>query len=223
MEKILRGYIFRMYPNKNQQILIEKSFGTSRYIYNYFLEKSKEYYMNAYEYIKELPSLTKENNWLKEVDGCLLRTSIFDLDNAYQKQRKERKGILKFKNKYQSRQSYRTNNIINHYKEKTYESIKLDLEKRTITLPKLKEIKIKGYRNLKRINGRIISATIYKEADKYYVSLCLEEEVITPLFIPASIVGIDVGIKELVVTSEGKIYKNQKQIKKYEEKIKGLN
>ncbi len=223
MEKILRGYIFRMYPNKNQQILIEKSFGTSRYIYNYFLEKSKEYYMNAYEYIKELPSLTKENNWLKEVDGCLLRTSIFDLDNAYQKQRKERKGILKFKNKYQSRQSYRTNNIINHYKEKTYESIKLDLEKRTITLPKLKEIKIKGYRNLKRINGRIISATIYKEADKYYVSLCVEEEVITPLFIPASIVGIDVGIKELVVTSEGKIYKNQKQIKKYEEKIKGLN
>ena len=111
-----------------------------------------------YKCIKELPSLTKENNRLKEIDSRLLRTSIFDLDNAYQKQRKT-----------------------------------------------------KEHSNSK-VNIRV---------DKYYVSLYVEE-VITPLSIPASIVGIDVEIKELVVTSNGKIYEKQKQIKKYEEKIKDL-
>lgn len=224
MTKQLKGYIFRMYPNIEQQVLIEKSFGTSRYIYNYFLDKSiKDKNMNAYNYIKELPQLSKENSWLKEVDSCLLRTSIFDLDNAYQKMYKEEKSFPNFKSKNRSRNSYRTNNITSMYKGKQYESIKLDLEKRIIKLPKLKEVKIKGYRNLKKINGRIINATIYKEANKYYVSICVEEEIIIPTLIPTSIIGIDVGIRDLVITSEGKIYGNPKQIKKYEDKIKGLN
>ncbi len=224
MTKQLKGYIFRMYPNTKQQQLIEKSFGTSRYIYNYFLNKSiKNKNMNAYNTIKELPNLSKEKVWLKEVDSCLLRSGIFDLENAYEKMYKEKKGFPKFKSKNRSRNSYRTNNITSMYKGKQYESIKLDLERRIIKLPKLKEVNIRGYRKLKQINGRIINATIYKEANRYYVSVCVEEEVIAPSFIPTSIIGIDVGIKDLVITSEGKIYKSPKQIKKYEEKIKGLN
>ena len=94
MEKVLKGYKFRMYPNNEQKILIEKSFGCSRYIYNYFLNLSKEKTsIKAFDYIKELPKLIEENEWLKEVDSCLLRTSIFDLENAYQKhcQRKDGK------------------------------------------------------------------------------------------------------------------------------------
>lgn len=224
MSSILKGYVFRMYPNIEQQTLIEKSFGISRYIYNHFLEKNlNEQCRNVYSNIKELPQLTKENSWLKEVDSCLLRNSLFDLENAYQKHNKEKKGYPQFKSKNKSRNSYRTNNITSIYKGTKYESIKLDLEARTIKLPKLKEIKIRGYRNLKEIKGRIINATIYKEANKYYVSICVEEEVIKPILTPTNIVGIDVGIKDLVITSEGKIYKNPKQIKKYENKIKGLN
>ena len=207
MEKQLRGYIFRMYPTKEQQVLIEKSFGTSRYIYNHFLEESiKLGKMNAYELIKKIPELTKENIWLKEVDSCLLRSSIFDLDKAYQKRDKEEKGLPKFKSKNKSRKSYRTNT----YKNKKYESIKLDLERKTITLPKLKEVKVRGYRKLNKINGRIINVTVYKEADKYYVSVCAKEVVIAPAIIPSSIVGIDVGIKNLAITSDGKIYNNLK-------------
>ena len=53
MEKILKGYVFRMYPTKEQKILIEKSIGTSRFIYNHFLSVSKETKINAYEYIKQ--------------------------------------------------------------------------------------------------------------------------------------------------------------------------
>ena len=224
MEKQLRGYIFRMYPTKEQQVLIEKSFGTSRYIYNHFLEESiKLGKMNAYELMKKIPELTKENIWLKEVDSCLLRSSIFDLDNAYQKRDKEEKGLPKFKSKNKSRKSYRTNNVTSTYKDKKYESIKIALNNKTITLPKLKEVKIRGYRKLNKINGRIINATIYKEADKYYVSICVEEAVIVPTFVPTSIVGVDVGIKNLAILSDGTIYKNPKQIEKYEKKIKGLN
>ena len=64
------------------------------------------------------------------------------------------------------------------YKDKVYENIKIDLINKTITLPKLKEIKIRGYRNLKEINGRIINATIIKEKDnRYYVSLVVEEQI----------------------------------------------
>ena len=169
LDKQLKGYVFRIYPNRNQKQLIDKSFGVNRFIYNYFLEKSKQEKMSAYEFIKKIPELTKQYEWLKEVDSCLLRTSIFDLDNAYQKYLKKCGEEPKFKSKNKSRNSYRTNNIINKYKSTTYESIKVDLEKRIITLPKLKEIEIRGYRKLKEIKGRIISATIYKEANKYYV------------------------------------------------------
>ena len=223
MDKILKGYIFRMYPNDTQRELIHKSFGVSRFIYNHFLEQSKTNKKSAYDYIKELPELMKEYDWLKEVDGCLLRTSIFNLENAITKHYKEKTGMPNFKSKNRSRKSYRTNNIIGTYKNHNYETIKLDLNKRIIKLPKLKEVTIKGYRNLNKIDGKIINATIYQEANKYYVSICVEENIIKSEFIPNNIVGIDLGIKNLVITSDGTIYNNQKYIEKYEKKIKGLN
>ena len=89
-----------------------------------------------------------------------------------------------------------------------------------IKLPKLKEVAIKGYRNLKQINGKIINATIHKEVNKYYVSICVEEYIISPIVIPKTIIGIDLGIKNLVITLDGKVYDNQKYIQKCEKKIK---
>ena len=69
MEKVLKGYVFRMYPNQKQTELIEKSLGISRYIYNYFLNKNQnKKYFNPFNHIKELPSLCSENKWLKEVE-----------------------------------------------------------------------------------------------------------------------------------------------------------
>ena len=222
MGKILRGYVFRLYPTKEQTILIEKSIGCSRFIYNYFLGISKEEKINACNYIKKLPELIDKYLWLKEVDSCLLRCSIFNLDNAYQKYFKEKKGLPKFKSKTRSRQSYRTNNITSNYKGKTYNSIELDLNKKIIKLPKLKEVAIKGYRDLKQIKGKIINATVYKEANKYYVSVCVEEYINQPIITPNTIIGLDLGIKNLIITSDGKVYDNQRYIQKYEKKIKGL-
>lgn len=110
MEKLLKGYVFRMYPTKQQQILIEKSFGTSRYIYNYFLDKHQgKKYINAFNCIKELPALSEHNPWLKEVDCCLLRTSIFNLEDSFKRYSNKLSGYPKFKRKNKSRKSYQIN------------------------------------------------------------------------------------------------------------------
>ena len=86
LEKVLKGYTFRLYPNEEQKILIEKSFGCYRYIYNYFLDKTNgKKYIKTFDYIKDLPLLSKEKEWLKEVDSCLLRCSIFNLEDAINK------------------------------------------------------------------------------------------------------------------------------------------
>ena len=222
MENIIKGYIFRLYPNLEQQQLIEKSFGCSRFIYNYFLNKYPNY-INAYNCCNELKELTEEYDWLKEVDSCLLRASIFNLDNAFKRYKSNLGDKPNFKSKNKSKNSYKTNNITSIYKGKTYNSIKIDLQNNIITLPKLKEIKIRGCRKLKEIKGNIKNATIYKEAGKYYVSITVEEVIELPKLIPTKIVGIDLGIKDLIVRSDGIVVGNKKIIEKYERKIKGLN
>ena len=203
--KILKGYVFRLYPTKEQEQLINKTIGCSRFIYNYFLDdKRKEYKKtgkskSAYDQIKLIPSLSKEYPFLKEVDSCALRNSIFNLEDAY-KRFFDGNGYPKFKARG-VHESYKTNNIKSSYKGTNYNSIKLDLKNKTITLPKLKEVKIRGYRNKEVIPGEIKSAVIKKDAGKYYVSVLIEEELIRPAFIPNSIIGIDLGIKDLIVTS----------------------
>lgn len=224
---IHKAYKFRMYPNNDQQELINKTFGCTRLVYNYYLNQQQELYKNekkklsCYDCIKDLKNLSNEKEFLKEVDSMALRTSLFDLDDAYNRFFKENKGYPKYKSKY-GKNSYRTNLITSTYHGNTYTNIKLDLENKIIKLPKLKEVKIRGYRNLKEINGRIINATINKEADKYYVSVCVEEEIIVPEFTPTSIVGIDLGIKDLVITSNFDKYQNERIIEKYEKRLKRL-
>ena len=216
--KINKVYKFRLYPSNEQKILINKTFGCTRLVYNYYLNKKQELYKNekknlsSYDCIKDLKNLYIEYPFLKEVDSMSLRCALFDLDNSYQKFFKERMGYPKYKSKF-DKNSYRTNFITNAYKNKIYENIKLDLINKTITLPKLKEVKIRGYRNLKNIQGRIINATISKEKDnKYYVSVVFDQEVEEKKIISNKIIGLDLGIKDLVITSDGKKYDNNKTI-----------
>ncbi len=98
MEKVLRGYIFRLYPSNKQIELIEKSFGCYRYIYNYFLDKNKNY-INKFKACKEIPELMTENVWLKEVDSCLLRCSIFNLEDSFKRYKNKLSEYPKFKSK----------------------------------------------------------------------------------------------------------------------------
>ena len=219
-----KAYKFRLYPNDNQKILINKTFGCTRFIYNHFLNKCKENkFIKAYDMCKELKELVLDYPFLKEVDSMALRCSIFNLEDSYKNYFSKRSAYPSFKNKF-SKQSYRTNCITSVYKNKKYSNIKIDIKERMIRVPKLGLVKIRGYRNLNELTDRIINITIEKEkTNKYYVSVITEKEEETPKKItPTSIVGIDLGIKDLVVTSDGEKYPNPKEINKREKRLKRM-
>ena len=220
-----KAYKFRIYPNEQQKVLLNKSFGCVRFVYNHYLSLSiKDGYKSKNIYIKDyVNNLKSEYPFLTEIDSIVIRQSIFNLDNAYQNFFKTKHGYPKFKSKY-TKNSYTTSAVYRNYKDKKYCNIELDLIKNQIKLPKIKWIKVRGYRNLDAINGRIISATISRESnEKYYVSLLYElPELKSKKKSNESIVGIDLGIKKLITLSDGTTYENNKYILKYEKRIKRL-
>ncbi len=224
---VYKAYKFKLNPTKEQTILLNKSFGSSRFIYNYYLDKKKSMYeKDNKNYLlvdmkKDLKVLYTEYEWLKEVDSTLLRTTLEHLDKAFEDFYKKKTGFPKYKSKL-SKNSYTTTCIRSSYKGNEYENIKLDLKSRTIKLPKVGNVMIQGYRNLKENKFKIKNATISKECNKYYVSLCVEEELTPKTFILKNVIGIDLGVKDLVVTSDGLKYKALDNIKKYDKKLKGL-
>lgn len=227
--KIYKAYKFRMYPNNEIKSKLNSFIGTSRFIYNYYLDKKDRYYnelkinYNIKDMKKDVKYLNNNYEWLKEVDSCILRTTIDDLDRSYTNFFEKRSNHPNYKSR-NNHDTYRTVAIRSSYKGNDYCNIKVDLEKRIIKLPKLPNIKIRGYRNLKTFNDKkIINVTISKEANKYYASVLVEENIVERPFILNKAVGIDLGVKNLVITSDGIKYNAMKKIELYEKKIKGLN
>lgn len=220
-----KAYKFRLYPNDEQKILIHKIFGCKRFIYNYYLTLIRETkYMNAKVCINDYTkNLKYQYPFLTEVDSIIIRQSLFHLEDAFQKFFNKNGGYPKYKSKY-SRNSYHISAIYHEYKDKQYCNIEVDLQQKQIKLPKLNWIKIKGYRNLKSIFGRIISTIISKEANgKYYVSIVYEIPTTSNSYIvPNNIVGLDLGIKKLITLSDNTEFENNKYILKYEKRIKRL-
>ena len=221
---IYKAYKFRIYPNREQKIMIDKTFGCTRFIFNKFLSERKTKYeeskikLSAYDELKELTDLKKENKWLKEVDSCALQKCVFNLDDAF-KNFFHGNGYPKFKAKGEH-EIYTKNNILNEYKNVKYESIRIDFKNKVITLPRLKKVEFRGYRTTKEIVGKIKSATISKDANKYFVSVLVEVPFIKPTINLTSIVGLDLGIKDFIVTSNGEKLKNE--VKVNEKRLKGL-
>lgn len=219
-----KAYKLRIYLTDLQRELIEKTFGCTRYIYNNFLAERKNKYeesktkVHVYEQLKKLTDLKREKEWLREIDSCALQASVYNLDNAFQGFF-HGKGYPKFRAKG-VHESFRTNNTLSTYKNKKYETIRIDFNKRIITLPKLKEVKFRGYRTTKEMVGKIKSATISKDANKYFVSVLVEVPFIKPIINPTSVIGLDLGIKDFIVTSNGEKLKNE--VKVNEKRLKGL-
>ena len=221
--EIYKAYKFRLYPTDDQRILIHKTFGCSRFVYNYYLNYQKENGVKkSFDLCKDLKELEKTHKYLKEVDSCALRCSIFNLEDGFNNFFEKRSEYPKFKSKF-ARQSYRTNCIRSNYKGKEYNNVELDLLTRNIKLPKLGKVKIRGYRNKDKIDGKILNATISRDAtNKYYVSVVVVEDILIEKVTPTNIVGIDLGIKDLVITSDGTKYSNEKVLMKYEKRLKRL-
>ena len=219
--KITRAYQFRLYPTKEQEVLIHKTFGCTRFLYNQMLdEKKKDKTLGKYDLFKKIPEYIKNYSFLSEVDSCSLRNSVTDLMVGFDRYYKNLGGYPNYQ-KRGVKESYRTNCNRSSYKGKEYASIEVDLKENTIALPKLKKVKIRGYRKLEKLPGRILNATIKQIGNKYYVSVCVEEEIEIPVLSEKRAIGIDVGIKNMVVTSDGEYYENPDFLKKYERRIQG--
>ena len=219
--KITKAYQFRLYPTKEQEVLIHKTFGCTRFLYNQMLEeKKKDKMLSKFDLFKKIPEYIKNYPFLSEVDSCSLRNSITDLMIGFERYYKKLGGYPNYQ-KRGVKESYRTNCNRSSYKGKEYASIEVDMKEKTITLPKLKKVRIRGYRKLQKLPGRILNATIKQVGYKYYVSVCVEEELEIPVMSEKRAIGIDVGVKNMVVTSDGEYYENPEFLKKYERRIKG--
>lgn len=204
-------YKFRIYPNKQQKELIEKTFGCCRFVYNYFLNKRIKTYeetketLNFYSCCKQLTKLKQELPWLKEVDSTSLQSSLKDLDTAYQNFWELHNGYPKFKSKKNNKNSFRIKM-----------GIKV-IDNKHIQLPKLKSIKCKIS---KEIEGRILSTTICKfPSGKYYLSILVEKPDFEKLELTGSVVGIDLGIKDFCITSDNQKFENPHFLKNLEKKL----
>lgn len=212
---MIKSYKYRIYPNKEQEILIQKTFGCCRFVYNRTLGYRKKLYEDFKESMSKFDCnnyvtkvLKAEYEWLKEVDKFALTNSVYNMDNAYQKFLKERTGFPKFKSKHDNYKSYATNY--------TNENIEVSFVKNRIKLPKLKWIRAKVHRDFA---GKIKSATISQTpSGKYFVSIFVETEHIRMKSV-CNMVGIDLGIKDLLITSNGGKIDNIHTAKKYEGKL----
>lgn len=215
---MLKAYKYRIYPNNEQKAQITKTFGCCRFVYNQTLAYRKEKYENEKKSVSKIDcnnycnrELKKAYEWLKEVDKFALTNAIYNMDCAYQKLFKEHAGYPKFKSKHDNHKSYTTN--------VTNGNLSVDFESGKIKLPKLKQVRAKLHREF---NGQIKSATVSQVASgKYFVSVLVETEQ-KELPHTDNKIGLDLGIKELGITSDGKQYKNPKTIKKYEKTLKKL-
>jgi putative transposase len=217
-----KSYKFRIYPNKEQQILIQKTFGCCRFVYNQYLAKRIELYkedksiMNYNACSNDLKNLKQEYGWLKEVDSVSIQSSLKDLDVAYQnffrrvKQGDKKVGFPHFKSKKDNHKSYKTkftNGNIQVYDSK-------------IKLPKLGLIKCKVS---KQIEGRILNVTISQNpSGKYFVSVCCTDVEIPQYSSTGTVVGIDLGIKEFAITSDEQHIDNPKYLRQSEKKLAKL-
>ena len=222
MNNVEKAYKYRIYPNKQQEELIQKTFGCCRFVYNQYLAKRIELYktdkstLNYNACSNDLRRLKQENEWLKEVDSVSIQSALKDLDVAYQnffrrvKQGDSKAGFPRFKSKKENKKSYKTK----------YTNGNIRVLSNKIKLPKLGLVKCKVS---KQIEGRILNTTISQNpSGKYFVSVCCTDIEIPQYSSTSAVVGIDLGLKEFAITSDGQHIENPKYLFKSQKKFAKL-
>ena len=218
---IYKAFKYRIYPTKEQEILISKHIGSSRFIFNWALAKKIEVYqkenksISRFDLQKELPTMKKSDDfsWLKEVNSQSLQASLENLDKAYTKFFRDKKGFPKFKAKHRSRKSF-----------SIPQSTKVDFKCSRMFVPKFKGgIKVKFHREFQ---GVIKTSTISQNASgKYFVSILVETDDIEIKKSKPNIknaIGLDLGIKTFAVLSDGTEIQSPKHLKNNLERLKVL-
>jgi len=211
LKTIFRTYQFELKPTQEQKVLLDKHFGCIRYVYNYFLNERKEQYQadkKSDNYYKQAATLTElkkkeETAWLKEVNSQSLQFALRCLDTAYVN---FFRGNAKFP-RFKSRKKKNSFTVPQFAK----------LENGRFYAPKFKEgIKVNVHREVK---GEIGKCTLSKTpTGKYFVSI-LSEEQYQPKEKTGAVCGIDLGLKDFAITSDGVKFKNNKYTKQYEKEL----
>lgn len=229
---MLKAYKYRLYPNKAQKELIDKTFGCCRFVYNFARGQQKKEedmwskvkdmqqqgypfhdynskFFNKFENVNAIKELKKNYAWLSEVDSIALQSSIENLANAYDKYYKKQGAKPIFKSKKKNDVTSYTTKCVNN---------NIRIIGNYIKLPKLNVIKVKAHISF---SGKIKKATISKTpTNKYYVSLIVDTNDIVPLEKTNKNVGIDLGITDFAILSNGiKVPNNhfmERQLRKLE-------
>ncbi|WP_197485418.1 IS200/IS605 family element RNA-guided endonuclease TnpB [Sporosarcina psychrophila] len=207
-----KAYKFRIYPNQDQQVLIAKTIGCSRFVFNHFLYKWNDTYKETGKGLTYgtcsagLPLLKKELSWLKEVDSIALQSAVRNLADSFDRFFKKQTKPPRFKSKRNNVQSYTTKQTNGN----------IAVIGNAIKLPKLGFVKLAKSRE---ISGRIMNATIRRNpSGNYFVSILVETEV-CELPKTNTSVGIDVGLKDFAINSDETVYENPKFFRALEKKL----
>jgi len=206
------AYKYRLYPSIEQEIMLSKTFGCVRFIYNQMLLDRKKYYDATGEKLSNTPAQYKKDfPWLKEVDSLALANAQMNLNTAYNNFFRNLKtnGFPKFKSKKSGKYSYTTNN----------QGGTIYIECGYIRLPKIGKVKIKEHRKIKDIE-KIKSATISKTpSGEYYVSVLVEYDSQVQQKEIEKVLGLDFSMHELYVDSEGNTAEYPRYYRKSEERL----
>ena len=195
----LKGIKLRIYPNREQQLEIKLNFGYNRFVWNKMLNMMIERYrnnpeapfLNAFALNNLLPALKTEYPWLKEAESTSLQATNHDLVEAYRKFFRARQGFPKLKSRKFPKQSYTSRNVIRL------------MDTNHIKIPKLGVVRFKSGQKL---TGNIKNVTIrLSSTDKFYAILLVDTE-IKELPMTGNSVGIDMGVADLMITSDGVKY-----------------
>lgn len=207
-----KAYKFRIYPNKEQEILIAKTIGCSRFVFNHFLAQWNDNYKETGKGLtynscsSQLTQLKKKLLWLKEVDSIAIQSSLKNLADSYSRFFKKQNKAPRFKSKNNKVQSYTTKHTNGN----------IAIVGNKVKLPKLGLVK---FAKSREVEGRILNATIRRNpSGKYFVSILAETEV-QAKDKTGSAVGVDVGLKDFAILSDGTVYQNPKFFRSLEKKL----
>ena len=216
-----RAYRYRLYPNKQQEVLLAKHFGCCRFIYNYALDKKVKAYqkdktnLSRFVIQADLPKMKKseEYKWLSEVNSLSLQAALANLDSAFVKFFREKKGFPNFKSKKASKQSF-----------SIPQNTRVKFDEGRVYIPKFRQgIKTRFHR---KFEGLVKTSVITRTSTgKYYISILVEVNEVDDTPKPISenkAVGIDLGIKTFAVLSDGTEIQNHKYLKRSIKKVKRL-
>ncbi|MFY1644252.1 IS200/IS605 family element RNA-guided endonuclease TnpB [Methanoculleus bourgensis] len=215
---MLQAYKYRMYPNREQVASLMQHIHACRFVYNSSLEQKIRAYeqegqkLSCFDLNARLPALKEEHPWLKEVNSQSLQSANKNLDNAFTRFFREKKGFPRFKSKKNPVQSFQ---VPQHYA--------VDFERNRLKLPKLGEIKAVFHRTF---TGTMKYATVsVTSTGKWFVSILVDDGAATPEPAPFTLdttLGIDVGLTDFATLSTGEKVENPRYLKKSLKRLKVL-